>query len=223
MSTQEIVKQGYKKIARYYHKRRLKNTKTIQLLNEIIKKFPKKGKVLDVGCGSGYPVSKYFVNKKYNVTGIDISPQMIQIAKKIVKKAKFYVKDMTHLDFQNESFDAFICKSVLEHVEDPFQATRELYRVLKKGGYGIIYVPFLFPYHAEPGFYKDYWRFTEDALRLLCKDFSKIELVKVRGLFGTVVHMVPIARFWLKWPAYFLDRLFPARNQTSGFTVFVTK
>ncbi|MDQ4121033.1 MAG: class I SAM-dependent methyltransferase [Acidobacteriota bacterium] len=43
--------------------------------------------------------------------------------------------------YQDESFDAFICSHVLEHVDDDLKAMRELYRILKHGGWGIAMVP----------------------------------------------------------------------------------
>lgn len=49
--------------------------------------------------------------------------------------------DITNLYFENESFDIIICNHVLEHVFDDSIAIRELYRVLKKGGFAIVQVP----------------------------------------------------------------------------------
>lgn len=43
--------------------------------------------------------------------------------------------------YENESFDAFICSHVLEHVADDLKAMRELYRILKRDGWGIAMVP----------------------------------------------------------------------------------
>ena len=52
------------------------------------------------------------------------------------------VGDIHALPFQDSSQEAIICLAVLEHVEDPWLACRELWRVLKPGGYCLIYVPF---------------------------------------------------------------------------------
>ena len=74
------------------------------------------------------------------------------------------VGDIHALPFQNESVDSFICLAVLEHVERPVKGVEEMYRCLKKGGYVFAYMPFLFSYHAERGYYKDFWRFTRDCM-----------------------------------------------------------
>lgn len=50
--------------------------------------------------------------------------------------------DVTQMDcYASNSFDAFICSHVLEHVENDRKAMGELYRVLKPGGWGIAMVP----------------------------------------------------------------------------------
>lgn len=49
--------------------------------------------------------------------------------------------DILHLPFENESFDVIFCNHVLEHIEDDRKAMSELFRVMKKGGWGIVQVP----------------------------------------------------------------------------------
>jgi SAM-dependent methyltransferase len=50
--------------------------------------------------------------------------------------------DITELPFNNESFDTIICNHVLEHIVDDQKAMRELYRVLKTGGWAVLQVPY---------------------------------------------------------------------------------
>jgi len=47
--------------------------------------------------------------------------------------------------YNNDTFDAFVCSHVLEHVTDDKKAMKELYRVLKPGGFGIAMVPIVLP------------------------------------------------------------------------------
>ena len=49
--------------------------------------------------------------------------------------------DILDLPFENESFDIVFCNHVLEHIEDDRKAMSEMYRVMKKGGWGIFQVP----------------------------------------------------------------------------------
>ncbi len=173
--------------------------------------------ILDIG-GGGIPLQKHLLKYKELFAHIQYV-----VVDKDPKSPEVVKGDAHHLPFADESFDAVICKSVLEHVEDPVKVVSEMKRVLRPGGYGIVYVPFLFPYHAAPGKYADYWRFTSDGIRYLFRDFSKVEMANVRGIFETTVHLVPIARTILKYPARLLDYFSPSKNQTSGFTIFVKK
>ena len=45
--------------------------------------------------------------------------------------------------YKDESFDIFICSHILEHVDDDIKAMRELFRIAKKGGFGIAMVPII--------------------------------------------------------------------------------
>ncbi len=49
--------------------------------------------------------------------------------------------DITQLPFEDNSFDVILCNHVLEHIPDDRKAMQELFRVLKKGGYGIFQIP----------------------------------------------------------------------------------
>lgn len=141
------------------------------------------------------------------------------------------IGDIHKMPFNDDSVDAVICHAVLEHVENPLMATEEIYRVLKRGGYCYIYVPFLYYYHAERGYYKDYWRFSRDALELLFKNFSNAEFMPVRGAISTLVNLTPLAsklpsfRSYIDKVTYAADKLFGKidTHQVSGYCVFLTK
>ena len=51
--------------------------------------------------------------------------------------------DMMNMPFDDESFDFFICSHVLEHVDSDDQAIKELYRITKPGGSGILMAPII--------------------------------------------------------------------------------
>lgn len=101
------------------------------------------------------------------------------------------VGDLHGLPFCDGSYDAIVCLAVLEHVRRPWDAAREMLRVLKAGGLLVLYVPFLLTYHAEPGYYSDYWRFTDEGVLALLEDFERVTLQAVRGPAETVAHMLP--------------------------------
>ena len=49
--------------------------------------------------------------------------------------------DIQQIPLEDESFDVVFCNHIMEHVEDDLQAMRELYRVMRRGGWGVILSP----------------------------------------------------------------------------------
>ena len=60
---------------------------------------------------------------------------------KFYRKTKIHKVDITKIDFNDEKFDVILCNHVLEHIIDDHKAMKELYRVLRKDGWGILQVP----------------------------------------------------------------------------------
>ncbi|WP_246517185.1 glycosyltransferase [Clostridium aciditolerans] len=50
--------------------------------------------------------------------------------------------DITNIQFEDKYFDFIICNHVLEHIPDDLKAMKELFRVLKKGGYAVLQTPY---------------------------------------------------------------------------------
>jgi len=93
-----------------------------------------KMKVLEIGCGVG-ALTQEIANTKALVHAIDISPDLLNIAKKrvSVSNVTFQIANAYNLTFLDESFDTVIGSSVLHHLELD-KALKEFYRVLKPGG-----------------------------------------------------------------------------------------
>ena len=92
--------------------------------------------VLDAGCGSGRRVARVLVDNGFQVTGIDISQKMIDLAKHLVPEATFEVGDMTALEFEVDSFDGIVSTYAVFHVPRTkhFSLFQDFHRLLKKGG-----------------------------------------------------------------------------------------
>jgi ubiquinone/menaquinone biosynthesis C-methylase UbiE len=93
--------------------------------------------ILDIGTGTGY-IAVILAQMGHNVTGVDISEQMLEMAKKRAKelslKIKFELCDAENLHFEDESFDAVICRYVLWTLPNPRRAIGEWVRVVKPRG-----------------------------------------------------------------------------------------
>ncbi len=191
-------------------------TKWESFFDEKIKEIAKEKEVLDIGGGFKFQksLSKYkdlFKNSNYRTLDVekDYNPDIIG--------------DICNIPLENESIDAIICKAVLEHVAEPQQAVKEIYRILKKEGKCLVYVPFLYPYHAHDGVYKDYYRYTKDGIKYLFRNFKLIEICSVRGNLETVINLTPLRKIRILLPLIrLLDRLFSGQ-QPSGYHIFFKK
>lgn len=132
---EDIVRNGYDKRAEEYHANRhvYDNRKEME---EFANLLPKNGKVLDAGCGAGVPVAEFLVKSGFDITGIDFSKNMLKLARKNVPKARFIKKDMTKLDFEDNSFDGLTAFYSIIHVprEKHTLLFRSFHRILKPEG-----------------------------------------------------------------------------------------
>lgn len=101
-------------------------------------------RILDLGCGTGW-TSALFALRGYNVTGHDIAPDMLALARENKKRyaavsLDFVEGDYEQLPFENE-FDAAIFYDSLHHCDDEQAALRMVYRALKPGGILITHEP----------------------------------------------------------------------------------
>jgi SAM-dependent methyltransferase len=86
------------------------------------------------------------------------------------------VGDITKSSFADNSWDVIICVQVIEHIPNLWDLPKELKRILKNDGYAIIDCPWLYPYHAEPPSFGDYWRVSKDGMKILFQDFELIDI-----------------------------------------------
>lgn len=92
-----------------------------------------KGDVLDVACGTGDMVLE-LLKQGADVTGVDLSEEMLAIAKRKVKSGKWKVADAEQLPFGDASFDAVTCAFGVRNFVHLEQGLNEMLRVLKPGG-----------------------------------------------------------------------------------------
>ena len=92
-------------------------------------------RVLDIGCGAGQ-LSGALVDAGATVTGIDVSPAMIEIAKsRLGGSATFSVGDLSkHLDFDADAFDIVVASLVMHYMENWTPVLEEVRRVLTPDG-----------------------------------------------------------------------------------------
>ena len=104
-------------------------------------------KFLEVGCGSG-GVSRYIAEKYLlNVTGTDLDPELIQLARENIDDSsniQFLEADATNLPFEDNHFDIVLSFGVMHHIPNWLDALREIKRILRPKGH-LVYFDILYP------------------------------------------------------------------------------
>lgn len=121
-------------------------------LMELLARVEEGGAVLDVGCGNGVPAT-LAISERFDATGIDVSAEQIERAKRNVPAARFLHGDLMELDLGQE-FDAITAFYVVEHVprEQHASVFERFHRWLRPTGWLL----FTIEPKAEPGIVGDW-------------------------------------------------------------------
>jgi ubiquinone/menaquinone biosynthesis C-methylase UbiE len=109
-----------------------------RIIRKLIKDC-KKGKLLDVGCGSGYILSQ-IENYFQEAFGIDMSAEALDFGRRFTD-AKLMLANAEKLPFDDSTFDCVVSTDAFEHIPDDLAAVKEVWRVLKEKGSFIVYSP----------------------------------------------------------------------------------
>jgi SAM-dependent methyltransferase len=143
---------------------------TRQHIDSFIRRVAKKtkeerlsGRLLEIGSQNRSEIKNNFTN--YKVETLDL----------VDTYNPTYVGDLTQFNAEipSDLFDCIACLEVLEHTANPFEAVKELRRLLKNGGYLLVSAPLNWRIHGPT---PDCWRFTEHGWRVLLKDFDIMEI-----------------------------------------------
>lgn len=145
--------------------------------------------VLDVGCGAGRALELFQRKSVKNVYGVDISPKMLQEARKrLGKKTVLKRACADQLPFQDNSFDIVTTMDSFHHFPNPEKAVREIYRVTQsKGRVYLADLNFFLPQvhwlfkKLEPGHVKIYGK--KELYSLLTKAGFSVVRQQRFGLF----------------------------------------
>ena len=109
-------------------------------------------RVLDIGCGNGYVLSKYAHEGAF-VHGIDLTRAAIDLSARrfslLGLHGTFNIGNAEQLPFKEGTFDCVCSMGVLHHTPSPPKAVEEIFRVLKRGGQVILMF-----YHRNSALYR---------------------------------------------------------------------
>jgi ubiquinone/menaquinone biosynthesis C-methylase UbiE len=97
-------------------------------------------RVIDLGCGSG--IFSYLLSLRgFEVTGLDISPKLLALARRKYAGLQFDEGDVEALPYEAASFDGVLLSGLVHHLPDPSRCAAEVARVLRPGGKFLAFDP----------------------------------------------------------------------------------
>jgi ubiquinone/menaquinone biosynthesis C-methylase UbiE len=145
----ESVSKGFKgigmegRMARWYARTRGKDMAQFQqAARQAAASLPSGSRVLEVAPGPGFFSIELSKLGKFQITGLDISRTMVEIAQENAKKAgaavDFQWGNASAMPFAEECFDFVYCSAAFKNFSEPLKALNEMHRVLATGGAAVI-------------------------------------------------------------------------------------
>ena len=174
-SIKENIKSVYKKYANEFNKK----IASLEIYNEsydyLLNRIKDNSAILDLACGPGN-VSYYL--KKYMpglaITGVDISEEMIDLAKRRIQDGKFIVKDICEVNFKTK-FDCVICAFAIPYLnlQETAHVTRIISQSLNSNGH--FYLSFM--EGTKEGFEKQSFTDNDDLFIYYHTEESVLEII----------------------------------------------
>jgi ubiquinone/menaquinone biosynthesis C-methylase UbiE len=130
-------------VARWYEKNTRKDLEEFRKVAGRLGAIPPDGgDVLEVAPGPGFLAIEMARSGKLHVTGLDISKTFVELARKNAAQAgvrvDFRAGNASEMPFAENSFDLLVCRAAFKNFSEPQKALREMRRVLRPGGTGVI-------------------------------------------------------------------------------------
>lgn len=117
-----------------------------ELIAKDILSYCSEGRILDIGTGPGWLLVKlHHESPRLRLTGLDVSPSMVVRAWKNMAEAglseviEVREGNASHVPFSDNSFDTVVSTGSIHHWKNPTACLNEVYRVLKPGGFALMY------------------------------------------------------------------------------------
>ena len=141
---------------------------------KFLRYIPDKGRILDVGCGSGRD-SLYFINNGYDVTSIDASEEMVKLSSALTGQSTIHLR-IEDIDYQNKFNGIWACASLL-HIEKILteKVLISLGNALKKNG--VLYASYKYGANTSILEGRYYNNFDESSFGAVIGNIEKLDIV----------------------------------------------
>ena len=141
---------------------------------KFLRYIPDKGRILDVGCGSGRD-SLYFINNGYDVTSIDASEEMVKLSSALTGQSTIHLR-IEDIDYQNKFNGIWACASLL-HIEKILteKVLISLGNALKKNG--VLYASYKYGANTSILEGRYYNNFDESSFGAVIGNIKKLDIV----------------------------------------------
>lgn len=146
------------------------------------KNVKKNSKILDIGAGYK-PYEKLFKNCYYE--SCDFDDVLREIGDENKYKHTFYCDITKSIPVNDNLYDIVICNEVLEHINEPNYALKEIYRILKPDGKLYITTTQCHGLHQEP---HNYYNYLSYGLKYLANK-NKFHIIELKPL-GGIYHLL---------------------------------
>ena len=162
--------QAKRSVSELISQSRLQDPTVNKIKRDLFQKILRPGaKVLDAGCGGGYHlawIARNFPELQLELYGFDLSEENVKRARKRLKfypHTHFVNNPCEYIPFSDENFDVILSFAVVQYCLEPLRAISEMERVLKQGGYLIVYKGRV--HHLDPLILPDVFALTCYFLR----------------------------------------------------------
>ena len=137
----QTVCHTYDAIAKQFDEAYCKTIYFQKQFDKFVAKLKPGSKIIDIGCGTGH-LAKHLSDKGFQVTGIDFSKSMLEIARKRCQSCTFIIADIAEFNYSAELYDAAILSFSIIHLKDDEieKVLQKTYSALKPGSYAFIAV-----------------------------------------------------------------------------------
>lgn len=122
----DLVRRGYDACAQAYADARA--PRLPHEAHQLMARLPDRARVLDIGCGSGKPLTAALA-QRFIVTGIDISAEQVRLARSMHPTVDFIGADIMSARFESASFEAVVSLYTIFHI--PREEHEELFRRIR--------------------------------------------------------------------------------------------